>query len=231
MHAELGAHPSKVWRSIMEGQVVLATGIIRCIGTGEETDAWNDNWILRDGALRPIHCKTTNPPHRVSNFIDYSTWQWDVQKLNAHFIPMDVQRIQSIPISTRRQADIWAWHYDKCGIVSVRSTYRMVASLRESREAWLDETTSCSDHDRVHKSWSKLWHVQVPSKVRMFLWRLTKQSLPIADSLHHRHISPTSRCGLCGAEDSWKHSLIDCTMARCVWSLSHAETLEHMCMV
>jgi hypothetical protein len=39
MHAELGAQPSKVWRSIMEGCVVLATGLIRRIGTWEDTDA------------------------------------------------------------------------------------------------------------------------------------------------------------------------------------------------
>jgi hypothetical protein len=71
LSTELGAHPSRVWRSIMEGRVVLATGLIRCIGTGEETDAWNDNWIPRDGQMRPIFCKSQNPPQRVADFIDH----------------------------------------------------------------------------------------------------------------------------------------------------------------
>jgi hypothetical protein len=77
----------------MEGRVVLATGLIRCIGTGEEIDAWNDNWIPRDGQMRPIFGKSQNPPQRVADFIDHLTWQWDVTKLKVHFIPMDVERI------------------------------------------------------------------------------------------------------------------------------------------
>jgi hypothetical protein len=60
MAADLGAHQSKIWRSILHGREVLATGLIRCIGTGETTNAWADKWLPRDGALRPIACRT--PP-------------------------------------------------------------------------------------------------------------------------------------------------------------------------
>jgi hypothetical protein len=126
---------------------------------------------------------------------------------------------------------VWAWHYDKRGIFSVRSVYRMMMVMREAHEAWIEEAASSSDHIRVQKSWFKLWHVQVPSKVRVFLWRLARHSLPTAGNLHRRHISTTSKCGICGAEDSWKHSLVDCTMARCVWSFIDEELLEHMCAV
>ncbi|GJN09926.1 hypothetical protein PR202_ga27980 [Eleusine coracana subsp. coracana] len=39
-----------------------------------------------------------------------------------------------------------------------------------------------------------------------------------------------SVCTLCGAPDSWKHSLVECNMARCVWALEEEETVEHLCM-
>ena len=45
LKAELGSHPSKVWRAIMEGREVLAQGLIRRIGTGTGTNAWDDNWL------------------------------------------------------------------------------------------------------------------------------------------------------------------------------------------
>ncbi|XP_073360565.1 uncharacterized protein [Aegilops tauschii subsp. strangulata] len=36
-------------------------------------------------------------------------------------------------------------------------------------------------------------------------------------------------CGLCKEEyDSWRHSLFECRMARCVWALGDEETLEHL---
>ncbi|KAI4998477.1 hypothetical protein ZWY2020_053819 [Hordeum vulgare] len=35
-------------------------------------------------------------------------------------------------------------------------------------------------------------------------------------------------CAICGAEDSWHHSLLHCTMARCVWALAQPELVEHM---
>jgi hypothetical protein len=231
LKAELGSHPSKVWRSIMEGKEVLAQGLIRRIGTGATTHAWFDNWIPRDGALRPVCSLTNDPPSHVADFIVQSTRQWNLDLLNECFTPMDVQEIKSIPISTRVQEDFWAWHYEKKGIFSVRSAYLMLINTREKREAWLENRAASSNAEELKKCWSKLWHIQVPAKVRVFLWRLAKQSLPTADVLHRRHISTSSTCGICGGEDSWRHSLLDCTMSRCVWALADEMMTEHMSQV
>ena len=35
-------------------------------------------------------------------------------------------------------------------------------------------------------------------------------------------------CSICGGEDSWRHPLISCTVARCVWALTEEEITEHM---
>lgn len=68
-------------------------------------------------------------------------------------------------------------------------------------------------------SWKMLWRTEVPAKVRMFLWRLSKHSLPTEDVRGHRHMSTSSSCGICGAPDSWQHSLLECTVSRCTWAL------------
>ena len=201
------------------------------VGTGEDTLAWEDNWIPRDGALCPFACVKDEPPIRISDFINQSTKHWDVALLNTYFLPVDVQITLNIPLSTRSQSDFWAWHYDKKGIFSVRAAYRMLSATKARCEAWLDATAGCSDTLGLQKSWTSLWHVQVPAKLKVFLWRLAQHSLPTTDLLHHRNISTTRACAICGAEDSWRHSLIDYMMARCVWSLSNEEMVEHMCQV
>jgi hypothetical protein len=40
------------------------------------------------------------PPQVVAGFTDQSTRQWNLEKLNTYFLPMDSDVIQSIPISS-----------------------------------------------------------------------------------------------------------------------------------
>ncbi|CAN6318053.1 unnamed protein product [Urochloa humidicola] len=39
-------------------------------------------------------------------------------------------------------------------------------------------------------------------------------------------MAPDSRCAVCGGQDSWKHSLIECHPARCVWALQCDEIID-----
>ena len=71
-----------------------------------------------------------------------------------------------------------------------------------------------------------LWNFLVPSKVKIFLWRLARHSLPTFDVLHNRKMSTIDACPLCGGEDSWRHALISCTMARCIWALSDSDLVD-----
>jgi ribonuclease HI len=104
----------------------------------------------------------------------------------------------------------------------------MLVATKEKREAWLENRASSSNGEIVEKQWTELWRTKVPSKVRLFLWRSAKQSLPTNDVRHHRNMADNDRCQLCGGQDSWRHALIDCTMSRCVWALEDEEIMEHL---
>jgi hypothetical protein len=70
------------------------------------------------------------------------------------------------------------------------------------------------------KSWKSMWKLKVPAKLKVFLWRLAKQSLPTADVRHHRNMATHDTCIVCGEHDSWRHSLLECHLARSVWTLA-----------
>ena len=54
-------------------------------------------------------------------------------------------------------------------------------------------------------------------------------SLPTGSTRHERNIATTPACSICNADtDSWRHSLFECRMARCVWALGDEEVVEHM---
>lgn len=134
----------------------------------------------------------------------------------------------SIPLSTRIQSDSWAWQFEKNGIFTVRSAYRLFVKTKLEKEAWLEGRASSSDAEGDGRNWTKLWKVKVPSKIRVFLWRLAQHSLPTGDLLAHRHMADSATCAICGESDSWRHSLISCTLVRCVWALVDEQITEHM---
>lgn len=69
----------------------------------------------------------------------------------------------------------------------------------------------------------------MPAKLRNFAWRLARNSVPTEGVRRHRNMTDSSVCPICNsAEDSWKHALIQCPMAKSVWSLVDEELVEHM---
>ncbi|XP_051209407.1 uncharacterized mitochondrial protein AtMg00310-like [Lolium perenne] len=169
LDAPLGSHPSQVWRAIAEGRDAMKQGLIRQIGTGEGTHAWNQNWLPRDHMLRPLACLNVDPPMRVSDFIDATMAKWSTELLSEWFIPMDVEVIRSIPLSTRSMEDRWAWHYDKNGVLTVRSMYRLLVQTKRHREDWLEGRSAPSDSVGESKAWRRLWAAKVTPKIHVFL--------------------------------------------------------------
>jgi hypothetical protein len=116
LEAKLGSALSRIWRAILNGRKVLERGLIRRIGTGETTNIWDMNWIPREGRLRPVRRVLPGAPMLVSELIDATSATWDRQKLQAHLLPADVEAIFNMPLCTRRQDDVWAWHHERSGI-------------------------------------------------------------------------------------------------------------------
>jgi hypothetical protein len=58
--------------------------------------------------LRPLACLAADLLARVSEFIDPDNGSWREEKLRQFLLPMDVEVIMVIPLSTRRHDDFWA---------------------------------------------------------------------------------------------------------------------------
>ena len=172
---------------------------------------------------------SADPPVYVSELIDAATKAWDHQKVHEHLQPPDAELILKIPLSTRNIADSWAWHYERSGLFTVRSAYRLLVDTKRRREDWLEGRPNTSDVSATQGQWKKLWRVKVPSVVRHFAWRLAKNSVPTESVRHHRKMTDEALCPICnGAEDSWRQALVDCNMPKCVWALMDDQLVEHM---
>lgn len=184
LDAELGSHPSQIWRAVLDGRDIVVRGVVRRVGNGASTSIWQHNWIPRDNFKRPITSLVPNPPERVSDLIDATSAQWRENLVRVVFTPFDAAEILKISLCTRNITDFWAWHEERRGVFTVRSAYRMILRTKISRERWLHEEEGTSNLQES-KQWSAIWHIQVPSKLRMFVWRLARQSMPTGEVLHH----------------------------------------------
>ena len=193
----MGAHPSQIWRAIIDGRDIMKQGIIRRIWTGEDTMIWEHNWIPRDAIPRPIVSLVHDPPTRVHELIEQTTTTWKEDLVRSVFVPIDVEAILKIPLCTRRVDDFWAWSREKRGMFTVCSTYRMNQCTKLSRENWLYGTEGPSTVEES-SSWTSLWNTQVPNKICVFLWWLARESIPTYDILHHRNMATSSACQMCG---------------------------------
>lgn len=104
----------------------------------------------------------------------------------------------------------------------------MIVGTKLRREDWLKDRPGSLNRKEEEKVWVKLWKVYIPAKLRVFLWRLAHQSIPTEDVRMKRHMTSLCTCVVCGMSDSWRHSLMECVMARCVWSLVDQQPLDQL---
>ena len=154
---------------------MLTQGIIRRIGRGETTNIWSMNWLPRDDQPRLQHlvpkCTT------VGSRVDLPTYSIvGSTEATSLFLSNGCRGNQFHPID-HQVTDFWAWHYERRGFFSVRSAYKMLVNDKQRTRAWLEDRSGTSDTRATEKEWLAIWKVNVPAKIRVFLWRLARHSL------------------------------------------------------
>lgn len=154
------------------------------MGEGSQINIWTDPWLPRAITRRPMTPRGTSLLTRVEELIGPLTGTWDEQLVNDTFWQEDAELILSIPISDGTY-DWPAWHYDSKGRFSVRSAYNLAVQKRE-REVGCGTAVTCSSSSNTGFKWQKIWHLKIPNKAKMFLWRLAHNSLPVRKNLKRR---------------------------------------------
>jgi ribonuclease HI len=205
------AEASVTWRAIEYGVELLKHGAIKRIGDGESTRIWRDNWIPRTPNMKPSDSIRVCRLRRVSQLMRPNSNEWDEGKLRRFFQPWDVDEILKVRLPLNKAPDWVAWQYEKTGIFTARSAYRLALT----RSLDLDSMGSSASASGERGVWKKLWQLPVPPKVRNFVWKLTKNGLPTNANRCYRHIADEASCGMCyeTREESY-HAVMECPHAR-----------------
>lgn len=72
--------------------------------------------------------------------------------------------------------------------------------------------------DVQQKTWMKIWKVHAPQKIKLFLWKLCHDILPVKENLRKRRLTEEGICPVCKqCPETLEHALLQCQWTRPVW--------------
>ena len=104
--------------------------------------------------------------------VNRDTWQWDRRKIKDIFAPRTRLDILAIPLCRNRSRDSLVWKENSKHEFTVKIAYKVAMRLRQQTDI---------EHSRAQvdrKWWKMIWAINVPSKVKSFMWRACSNILP-----------------------------------------------------
>lgn len=130
--AKMGHNNSFMWPSILAAKNVLADGLSRHIGNGEDTTIWGTSWLAcRNDPHLLTDCIPELKDEKVSRLM-IANKTWDLEILEDLFRPEDIPIILNTPIC-HEYSDSCYWKDNLRGQYMIKSGYRRLL------EAILDE--------------------------------------------------------------------------------------------
>ncbi|XP_022150918.1 uncharacterized protein LOC111018954 [Momordica charantia] len=213
MEAKISGNPSYIWRSILWGRDLLKKGLRWRIGNGDSVFIYGDNWVPNQPTLKILSSPRLPLVSRVSSLVDHEEGGWQGDVVRDEFTPDEAKGILSIPIGRGAEEDRLIWNYEKTGVYSVRSGYKVALLNNPCVQA-----PSSSSSEEVRCWWNGFWKMHIPNKIKVFLWRLCLDRLPTGCNLSKRGVEITNCCYFCGrnGEDSI-HLFWICKFAEALW--------------
>ena len=175
--ASLGHNLSFVWRSILAAKDVVVQGCRMQVGSGHNISIGHDPWLPDStNGFVSTNLNEELAAATVSCLMMPNQRIWNYEVVSDLFNARDKELILQIPLSSRRDNDAWYWQANPRGCYMVRSYYKLLNPIVP---------------DSFSGVWRKLWRLNVPSKVKNFIWRAAKNVLPIAASLLTRRVDIT----------------------------------------
>jgi len=199
---------STVWRTLTKCQDLIRQGMVWTIGDGKDISFWKDNWLdtksLSDLVdLRAHHVLDENI--RVSEFI--ANRNWNVTKLQIIIQqPAIIQKILGIPIPLVDTRDSYCWGLSSTGEFTTRSAIWLAHGVETDACPW---------------PFKWLWKIDTMPKIKVFLWQLCHNALPVKGILFRRGCRLDPLCPLCLKDiETLEHLFSTCSITLRVWHLA-----------
>ncbi|CAN6573468.1 unnamed protein product [Malus baccata var. baccata] len=212
-----GRNTSWGWKGIFESRTVLQHGVRWRVGDGESINIRKDPWLPTPSTFlaKPLD---NLEEIKVRDLIDPISKSWKEGVVTEGFNRDEARTILSIPLSKSGCLDRLVWHYTVNGDYSVKTGYGVAMNLMENGALGKKGRGASSVLRMNNLSWKRIWKLQVPNKIKFFLWKCCNKVLAVRHNLQRRHIRVENICGVCNTVDeSENHLFFQCEFSHRFW--------------
>ncbi|KAF7810079.1 ribonuclease H [Senna tora] len=172
-----------------------------------------DNWIPNFAPSEILNRCIRYCPNLLVFTLISNSGEWNHEAISVFFPPNVANSILSIPLARSPKDDSWFWSLTPNGFYSVKSGYK---EIRKEKIAQLQDSFFL----QFSGVWKRIWKVQLPAKIKFFLWRLCREILPVCTNLVSRGVDVDPRCPVCsgGAEETIGHAILFCDQLQSLWN-------------
>ena len=154
------------------------------MGDGKSIRIWKDKWLTSKPGFQPRTPRGEyDEDGMVHELIGEQTKTWNQILLQEMFDTKEAASINSIPLSRIGSPDRLVWHYDKKGVYTIKSGYKLL------NKAYMEVNNQGMRTDQ--KLWKKIWATSLPRRIQVFLWRILHEILLVNKNLESRKIQLT----------------------------------------
>ena len=173
------------------------------MGDGQQIRIWGDNWLPLKGMANVTSPQIQGQVNSsMAALINEYTRSWRTDVIEHVFEPVEATVIKGIPLCSFSQRDKLIWPFTPSGQYTVKLGYCFLDEGSTSVQALADDSLF----------WKKIWGLEVPNKVKNFVWQACKEALPTKENLYHRKIAQNALCENCKEQnEDGSHSIFFCS--------------------
>ncbi|OIT30140.1 putative ribonuclease h protein, partial [Nicotiana attenuata] len=203
------SNKSPTWRAMLSGWETCSKASRWIVNKGNRVSFFNDPWIPYQPAIRHlIEGPLTNRDLLAKVNSIHNGGAWDTSSLSFDLPPHILNIITSVFIpSVTTKEDTLIWALTPNGKFSQNSAY-----------SFIHNSAQLSPPGDLGKfKW--LWKLQVPNKIKFFIWSLTHRRLSTRTMLSSMGINCPTLCQYCNAgQEDIDHIFFVCPIAAQFWN-------------
>ncbi|KAJ4773869.1 RNA-directed DNA polymerase (reverse transcriptase)-related family protein [Rhynchospora pubera] len=199
---------SPTWRHTVRMRDFFKENVKWQLAGGDKVQAlsqpWYPNWQVC------VQATWRERKITVADLFDFATNDWKREQMVALLGEEGTNQVTSSvkkPVQIQGMEDMLIWAHTRSGRYTVKDGYNVLVSNPQVQGV----------------PWKYIWRWKnlIP-KVRIFLWRLLANGLPLANNMHHRIHAISPRCARCQKENEYTmHCFFFFHGSRMVWFMGN----------
>lgn len=146
-------------------------------------------------------------PRMVAELIDDENRGWKETEVLNLFDDRVANEILSLPLSPNAKEDTLVWKGNRTGRYTVKSGYNKACVQATTAE----QNRATISFQPPRTLWTKIWKLAIPPKIRIFIWSICHNAIPIRENLYKRKVLPDPLCSLCNTHpETTEHLFLLC---------------------